>query len=205
MNNKQEILKELKEISPVLFNVKENEKALVIPENYFNEMADVILFHANNESGILNQLKKERPEIPSHYFENFSENILSKIKEEEHQLSQTKTIALPKKQNKIVHLFTRVAMAASIIGAVFLVKQVQQPALPVNDCKDGIACLTQDEIYNYMNANSTDFNLQEIKETVKPVIEKANVNVEIDNKTAVQYIEENKNILETDDASTDIF
>ena len=102
-------------------------------------------------------------------------------------------------------MFSKVAFAASIIGAIFFIKQAMQPTLSLNNCEDGIACLTQDEIYNYMNANSHEFETEDVQKTVQPVIEKTETKVDAEKKEVEQYIESNKIILDADDASTDIF
>ena len=210
MNGKQDILDELKTLSSYLLNLKGNEKCLVVPDDYFEQLADVVLMQTIDENGILSRFKKEKIEVPSGYFETFGDNILSKIKHEERSLvgketEQEKPIALPKQQHKIYQIFSRVAIAASIVGAVFLAKQIQQPVLPTHNCTDGIACLTQDEIYNYINENSHEFDVQQIQETVNPILEKIEKKVDINKKEATQYIETNKIILDAEDASTDIF
>jgi len=202
MNNRQDILNELKTLSPFLCKLKENEKMLAVPENYFEELADVVLFQTTNENSVLAQLKKEKIEVPINYFENFGDNILSKIEIEN---AGKKAIELPNKKNKIIHLFSRVAIAASIVGAVFLVKQVQNPALHFSNNENDIASLTQTEIYSYMHANSIDFDVQDVEQTVQKVLTENEINSDIDKQTAAEYIEENINILESDDASTDIF
>ena len=199
MSNKQDILNELKLISPLLLKLKEEEKVFSIPENYFKELADVVVFETKNETSILSSIKKEKIEVPENYFDTFGDAVLSTIKKEE------KTIALPKQQSKTVSLFKRLAIAASIIGVVFLIKQVQTPTMQENNCADGIACLTQDEIYNYMDVNSHEFEVQDVQETVQPTLEKTETKINIDKKEATQYIETNNNILDADDASTDIF
>jgi hypothetical protein len=199
MNNRQDILNELEAISPILCKLKENEKSLSVPENYFQELVDIVVFQANDESSILSSLKKEKVDVPANYFDAFGDSVLSVIKEEE------ESIALPKQQGKILSLFKRVAIAASIVGAVFMIKQIQQPAIVANDCTDGIACLTQDEIYNYMNANSHEFEVQDVQETVQPTIETTETKVDVANKDVEKYIENNQIILDADDASTDIF
>ena len=40
MNNNTDILNELKEISPILLHLKENEQLLIIPIGYFEQLAD---------------------------------------------------------------------------------------------------------------------------------------------------------------------
>ncbi len=208
MNTKTDILNELKELSPILFNLKENEKSLVVPNNYFEQLADGFMTEINLESSVLSSIKREKIEVPATYFDTFGDTVLSKIKEQENTIAKGKIIELPKQENKIFHLFKRVALAASVVGAVFLMKQVQQPNLPINNCEDGIACLTQDEIYQYMNANAQDFEVQQIQEAVQPVLESQETTEqkkEINENEIEKYIKENNNIIEAEDASTDIF
>ncbi|MFN8295491.1 MAG: hypothetical protein U0T69_04810 [Chitinophagales bacterium] len=205
MSNKTDILNELKEISPLLLQIKENEKPLVIPADYFLQLADNLMLEIKSESDLLASIKKEKTEVPENYFDTFGDTIISKIKEQETIIERGKIIELPKQEHKIFTLFKRVALAASIVVAVIFVKQVQQPDLPVNDCGNGIACLTQDEIYQYMNANAQDFEVQQIQEAVKPALEKQETKIEMNEKEIEKYIQENNNIIEAEDASTDIF
>ena len=205
MNNKQDILNELKLLSPTLFTLKENEKSIAIPENYFEELADVVLFQTNNEQSILSKLKNENAEVPTTYFETFSDSLMNKIKNSEENKTNGKVISLPKQKNKIVQIFSRISIAASIIGAIFLVKEIQEPLPPTTNYKAAINSLSTDEIFQYMHNNSTEFSTQQIRETVKPILANAEINYNLDEKTITQYIEENKNIYDVDDATTDIF
>ena len=205
MNNQTDILNELKELSPFLLHVKETEKPLSVPANYFEDFSGTIFAEIKTETGLLATLQKEKTAVPPAYFNTFADNIIAKIKAEEALVEKGKIKALPKQQNKVFQLFTRVAFAASVIGAMFFIKHIQNAELPVNNCADGIACLTQEEIYNYMNANSHEFDVQQIQEVVKPVVDTIETKIDIESKDATKYIEENKLILEFDDSSTDIF
>lgn len=208
MSNKTDILNELKEISPILFTLKENEKPLVVPAKYFEQLADNFMTEINAESGLLASMQKEKIEVPDHYFDHFSDSILSKIKKEAHIIENGKIVTLPKKEHKFFSMFKQMALAASIIGAVIFIKKISEPPTPLNNCEDGIACLTQDEIYQYMNANSQDFDVQQIQEAVAPVLESQrneSVNKEISEKEIEQYLEQHNNIIEAEDITTDIF
>jgi hypothetical protein len=205
MNNKTDILNELKELSPFLLQLKETEKPLYIPVHYFETFTDTIVAEIKAETGLLGTLKKETFAAPPAYFDTFADHIITKIKAEEAAVEKGKITALPKQQNKVFLLFTRVALAASVIGALFFIKNILEPGLPVNNCEDGIACLTQEEIYNYMNANSHDFEVQDVQEAVESVLEKQETKIDMNEKEIEQYIKENNNIIEAEDAATDIF
>lgn len=203
MSNKTDILNELKELSPFLLQLKEKEKPLSVPAHYFETLADH--FFAETATGLLTTIQKEKTAVPPAYFETFADQMMSKIKTEEEETGNGKILELPKQPNKVYLLFSRVAFAAAIVGAVFLVKEVLRPSLPINNCEDGIACLTQEEIYQYMNANSHEFDLQQVQEAVEPVLEKEETKIEMNEKEMEQYIKENNNIIEAEEASTDIF
>lgn len=205
MNNRADILNELKELSPFLLQVKETEKPLSVPANYFEDFSDTTITEIKTKPGFLETLQKEKTAVPPAYFDTFADNIIAKIKAEEALVEKGKIKALPKQQNKVFQLFTRVAFAASVIGAIFFIKHIQNTDLPVNNCADGIACLTQEEIYNYMNANSHEFEIQDVQEAVEPVLENQEIKIEMNEKEIEQYIKENNNIIEAEDASADIF
>lgn len=236
MKNKADILNELKELSPVLFQLKETERLPIVPAEYFNELSAVVFKkievseELKNISAALSEIKLQevKPSVPENYFENlaasvsllknkeekvhvpegyfetFADNVLSRIKEEEKIIGEGKLVPIQGGKKNVIRIFSRIVIAASFIGVIiFGVKNYNKTVLPVNNCEDGIACLTQDEIYNYMHYNSPDFSMQQVQETVSPTIDKTETG--IDNTEAKHYIEEHKNVLDVDDASTDIF
>ena len=82
MSNNSGILNELKEISPLLLQIKENEKSLLIPPDYFLQLADNLLGEIKSESDLLASIKKEKTAVPENYFDTFGDTIISKIKEQ---------------------------------------------------------------------------------------------------------------------------
>lgn len=204
MQNRNDILDELKAISPTLFQVKEKEILPKIPANYFNNFAENIIAQTQQENDFLSTIPKEKIEIPTNYFNSFADNIIDKIKSEEQTISEGKIISIQASKTTIVKLFSRIAVAASVVGVLFFgIKNYNQSNTLTNNCEDGIACLTQDEIYNYMNDNSEQFELQQVQDAVAPMIE--NAEIKIEKHEAEKYIEQNKTDLSFEDASTDIF
>jgi hypothetical protein len=104
MNNNTDILNELKEISPILLHLKENEQPLIIPVGYFEQLADNCMAEINTTSGLLASVKKENIKVPANYFDTFGDTILAKIKEQEHTISTGKIIELPAQETKIFQL-----------------------------------------------------------------------------------------------------
>lgn len=206
MNHRNDILIELKEISPTLLNLKENEKPLVIPADYFEQLVNSCLAETETESSFLSSIKKEKTEVPINYFDTFGDSIFTKIKEQEKTIKQGKIIEFPKQSVKIYRIFKRVTIAASVVAVVFFMKQVQQPNLPINDCTDGIACLTQEEIYNYLNVNSHEFGTEQIKKAVQDNIETTETSsISVNDEELNTYLENNTLLLDSEDAYTDIF
>ena len=204
MQNRNDILDELKAISPTLFQVKEKEILPKVPSNYFAELTEKIIAQTQQENDFLSTIPKEKIEIPTNYFNSFADNIIDKIKTEEQTISEGKIISIQASKTTIVKLFSRIAVAASVVGVLFFgIKNYNNSSIITNNCEDGIACLTQDEIYNYMNDNSEQFELQQVQDAVAPMIE--NAEIKIEKHEAEKYIEQNKTDLSFEDASTDIF
>ena len=204
MQNRNDILDELKAISPTLFQIKGKETLPKVPLNYFAELTEMIIAQTQQENDFLSTIPKEKIEIPTNYFNSFADNIIDKIKSEEQTISEGKIISIQASKTTIVKLFSRIAVAASVVGVLFFgIKNYNNSSIITNNCEDGIACLTQDEIYNYMNDNSEQFELQQVQDAVSPMIE--NAEIKIEKHEAEKYIEQNKTDLSFEDASTDIF
>jgi len=204
MNRNADIVNELKELSPVLARLKEQEVLPKLPEIYFTSLADEIL----NEVRLTSALPKTPPQVPAGYFDTFYNEVMTKIKAEEVPISAGSIESQGIQKKRIIRLFQRIAVAACIFGAVFLVKKVQHTSfLSANNCTDGLACLTQNEIYNYMNTNSHEFDLQEVQQAVQPVLEKQEgvQKITVSDKEIEQYVKQHNNIIETEDPFIEIF
>ncbi|MFN8236717.1 MAG: hypothetical protein U0T77_00985 [Chitinophagales bacterium] len=207
MSHTTEILDELKAISPVLFHLKEKEQPLSIPEAYFEKLSAVVLEHIQEKPGILQTLHKQQPIVPEGYFDSLAASILTKIQNEASIPEEGKIVPLFPRKNTVLQLFSRVAVAASVAGLVVVLGSNLFNKQPVttNDCQDGIACLTQEEIYNYMYKNSYDFDVHQVQDMVKPELSNTEKAIEINKQDINQYIEQNAGTFELEDASTDIF
>lgn len=215
MDNKNDILIELKALSPLLANLKEQTPLVQVPASYFEQFQESIMATISEESGVLSSLKKSNPDVPEGYFSTFSEQIVAKIKQENETIAEGKLVALPRKSNRIISIFKVVALAASIVGVMVLIKKIQTPILmPTQiNIEESMASLTRDEIYQYMNANSNEFGMDQIKKAVLPAIEAQSAITTETPETPVSitendidtYLEEHSNIIEIDDSATDIF
>ena len=200
------IFEEIKSLSPLLSDIKMSEVKPVVPVNYFLQLSDSMMSMTQVDNTVLSPFNKQNLEIPADYFESLADTVLSKIKAEEKIIGAGKIISLQPQRRNTIRFFSRIAVAASVIGIIiFGIKNFHKTITPVNNCEDGIACLTQDEIYNYMNVHSHEFEMQQVQETVQPFIEKTDPQIDINKIEAKQYIEQNKNGLDVEDASADIF
>jgi hypothetical protein len=87
MENRNNILKELREISPVIADIS-NQAPYSVPAGYFEGLADRLLqlVKADGTSSVLP--KANNPyEVPQGYFEGLANNILQRVKAEEAGLS----------------------------------------------------------------------------------------------------------------------
>lgn len=215
MDNKNDILNELKALSPLLANLKEQTPLVQVPASYFEQFQESVMATISEQSGVLSSLKKSNPDVPEGYFSTFSEQIVAKIKQENETIAEGKLVALPRKSNRIISIFKVAVLAASIVGVLVLIKKIQTPILmPAQiNIEESMASLTRDEIYQYMNANSNEFGMEQIKKAVLPAIEAQSAITTETPETPVSitendidtYLEEHSNIIEIDDSTTDIF
>jgi hypothetical protein len=84
MENRIDILNELKELSPLVAGV-EKVNVFTVPTGYFERLEADILMGVKVETGVLFNSITNQPsmQVPQGYFESLSDNILNKIKAEE--------------------------------------------------------------------------------------------------------------------------
>lgn len=84
MDNSNDILNELREISPLLANL-EKRNLFTVPKGYFEGVADNLLHLVKyEESNFLAGVKKQKiSSVPEGYFDSLAETILNKIKTQE--------------------------------------------------------------------------------------------------------------------------
>ncbi|MBK7884520.1 MAG: hypothetical protein IPJ81_12595 [Chitinophagaceae bacterium] len=106
MENKNDILNELKTISPLLAGI-EKINVFSIPEEYFKKL-DTYIIEIAKENNFLQHINKQPVnEIPLGYFTNLSENILNKIKNQQTQnaLEEIKTLSPTLYQLQPINVF----------------------------------------------------------------------------------------------------
>ena len=78
MTENEEILNELKQISPYLVSISK-ENVLTVPANYFDVLPEQLLNYIATEKLIFDD-KTQLFNVPSGYFEGFAETVIQKIK-----------------------------------------------------------------------------------------------------------------------------
>lgn len=85
MENRNDILNELREISPVLA-AAEKVNVYTVPAGYFNDLAGSILPLIKEEnSPFLSGINKQTGHVPEGYFDTLADSILGKIKAQEQE------------------------------------------------------------------------------------------------------------------------
>lgn len=85
MENRNDILNELKEISPLLAGMQKTN-VYTVPAGYFEALANnTILLVKDEESNFLTTIKKQTGDVPHGYFDTLADNILAKVKAQENE------------------------------------------------------------------------------------------------------------------------
>ncbi len=89
MENKTDILIELKAISPLIYEL-EKLNVFTIPQGYFEGLPQrMLILVKEEEPGILDRLSKENGStVPAGYFDNLADNILSRIKAKQDETTE---------------------------------------------------------------------------------------------------------------------
>ncbi|HNF48432.1 MAG TPA: hypothetical protein PLF48_03550 [Chitinophagales bacterium] len=214
MKTNKEITEELKAISPRLLQIKHDEIPLIISENYFGQLQDEVLLRISEENGKLAQLDKNQPLVPDAYFDTLGDKVMNRIateKIEDPPLTVHKN--QHDKKNKLFYSFRKLSIAACVVAllGIGIYKVVQKPEKELI-CIDGIACLTQDEILQYMQVHSHEFELDDVQKAVSNTLKTDSVATgkkqlnEKEEKAIDEFIRQDTYTFdELESADTDIF
>lgn len=214
MKTNKEITEELKAISPCLLQIKQDEIPLIVPENYFDYLQNEVLLRISEEEGILAQLDKNQPLVPDAYFDTLGDKVMNRIAEEK---VENPNLTVHKNQqhntSKLFYSFRKLSIAACVVAllGIGIYKVVQKPEKELI-CIDGIACLTQDEILQYMQVHSHEFELDDVQKAVSNTLKtdsitngKKQLN-EKEEKAIDEFIQQDTYTFdELESADTDIF
>jgi hypothetical protein len=192
MKNRNDILKELQQIAPILSSF-ETKNIYSVPENYFLNFKKEVLEKIRRDE-VQQELKSIAPDladlkkvssekIPTHYFATFPREILNRISTQKADrpymkgrlgLSRVIDILLGRFRGykpKYAFAFAGTILLI-VLGAIF--SKVEQ----CNDLDCKMATLSDDEINNYLNDNSYAYSEEifESSEEGTSAVEKATVN-----------------------------
>ncbi len=192
MSEKQNILDELKELSPVLYQLKqENHNPFKVPEDYF-ELLKMDLF-ASIELGFSDELGKNSFSVPENYFDNLSGNIMAAIEEEEVQSEAKKpgrVIQLnesrrTEKTTPLKWFSIAAAVAAIALLMVFLVR-VQEPQIM------DVPIASKQDALEYIEDNYSEFESEDLYALVDLNDENISLDLSDDLEEELeQYLDEN--------------
>ncbi len=94
MENRIDILNELKGLSPVIADM-EKVNVFTVPDGYFEMLGENILMNVKEETGALlgSIVNQSSMQVPEGYFENLADSILSKIKIQDDTLTELKELS----------------------------------------------------------------------------------------------------------------
>ncbi len=98
MEDNSNTLNEIKQLSPFLYELKKGSKnPFIVPKDYFNDFKNTIVLYAVS----FNRQKPTTNDIPSGYFENFADDLISKIK------------SIDSNKNEVDEEFSEIALSIS--------------------------------------------------------------------------------------------
>ena len=93
MENRINILNELKELSPLIAGIKK-VNVFTVPNGYFVQLDENVLKGIKEEGGLLSSIKNQSSmQVPQGYFESLADNILSKIKLQDSAASELRDLS----------------------------------------------------------------------------------------------------------------
>lgn len=212
-----DILNELRELAPVLLELKQVMRLPDVPAGYFESLPDAVLEQVGEPklpvgAGLD---RNHKPAVPEAYFDALPDQVMQRIRIQEQEIGQGKI--KPERTGIHILYFRRLAVAATVLGVIALgFLLFQRQTTTENDCGDGIACLTREEIRQYVQDHADEFEADQIHEAFQPDMDADALNATaaetetdaapaISEKQIEQYIEENPAMIDFEDTSTDIF
>jgi len=163
MKTDKNILDELQEISPLLYEMrKEQRNPFKVPEGYFGTLKAEV-FRAI-DTGLADDLGKQSFKVPENYFEQLTTNIMDLVEAEEEESVETggKLIDLNTHRRMQPFSIRRMStMAASV--AIFLLLGVFTARFFLQDnIGNPDMAISQEEAYEYIEANFAEFESEDL-------------------------------------------
>ena len=196
MDTKSNILKELKELSPTLFELKSNERQVFkVPDGYFSELKSAVFTQI--ELGFGDDLGKSAFKVPEDYFAGLSDSIMDAIEAEESPLKVVKTVSKPpvielsssRKRQKVKPLKIYV-MAAAIAGLLLFmtflngsitnkpVESVSFSDVALEYIEDGFDDIESEDLYALLDLSEESIDLSASDAFQEDLNEYLNENIE---------------------------
>jgi hypothetical protein len=189
----KDILNELKEISPMLLEMKlKGGNPFRVPEGYFADLKTDVF--RTIDTGLADDLGRQVFKVPENYFENLTSDIMDRLEAEE--LAETdrggRLIDLnAHRKRRRFPVFRMTAMAASV--AIFLLLGVFAARFFLQDTiGDPEMAITQEEAYEYIESNFAEFESEDLLALVDLSTEDFSLDMtdELEDELE-QYLEEN--------------
>jgi len=156
MENKNDILEELKQLSPLLAE-REKLNLFSVPENYFNAVEEGVMekiaaqsVNRELENSSLSKMKKQDAfDVPYGYFERLPEQILNKTSRKKNSLPGIlKSLSFGDGFRMRLAFASAPALAVIILSIIFL----SQPSAVI-ETNSNVAQVSTEEISRYLSDN----------------------------------------------------
>ena len=156
MENRNDILNELKQLSPLLAERKK-ENLFIVPENYFSTVEENVMekiqaesvSHELKNSGLAAFKKQEMFEVPYGYFERLPNEILQKTSRKKSLTILESVSEYFQYSFRLTHLLAATPMLAVMILAIVVITK------PVDEIEtiSPLAQISNEEISSYLSEN----------------------------------------------------
>ncbi len=156
MENRNDILNELKQLSPLLAERKK-ENLFTVPENYFSTVEENVMekiqaesvSHELKNSGLAAFKKQEMFEVPYGYFERLPNEILQKTSRKKSLTILESVSEYFQYSFRLTHLLAATPMLAVMILAIVVITK------PVDEIEtiSPLAQISNEEISSYLSEN----------------------------------------------------
>jgi hypothetical protein len=178
MKNRDDILKELREIAPKLSELRP-DNVYSVPENYFTQfrvstLEKIRAFEVQNELQALAPnlaalKKKGAKQVPANYFEAFPLQILNKVSIQKPESSKApQSSGLSEWLNRLPGFLFKPKYITAFAGSTALLIVAAMMFLKVEQCTDlecKMASLTDEEISNYLDNSESQAMFQNYEGT----------------------------------------
>ncbi|MEZ5002973.1 MAG: hypothetical protein R2730_08040 [Chitinophagales bacterium] len=189
MDDQQNILSELKDISPLLHDLKvQQQPTFKVPEDYFSTLKEEVF--SIIEIGMNDDIGKHPFKVPDNYFSDLSGRVMVGIDEEESLETEGKIIRLQSKRNHGRTTYRKwFSMAAAAAVVVLIMVNL---AKVDSDATSAKVEISQQDALQYIEDNYSDFESEELYSLAAAINDELSLSVSDDFENQLEnYMDNN--------------